>query len=329
MHLHGTEMMKLSELVENKKTAAIAGHQHPDGDCIGSCLALAQYLEKIAPELQVTVYLEEMPDIYAFLSGSDSVKFRYDPETDGPPDVFFALDCGDIKRVAVAEEAFHAAKLRVCIDHHISNKGYGDINHILPYASSTSEILYDLFEEDGGGITKGIAEGLYLGIIQDTGVFQYSSTGEHTMQIAGKLMSFGIDFSRIVEETFFQRTDLQNRILGRVLLDSELHLNGRLLCSVLTLDTIREYGVALSDLEGIVSQLRNTKGVEVAAFFYEFEPGKYKVSLRSKKEVDVSKIALSLGGGGHRCAAASVIEGSARDVLEEIKRQVCAQMHLN
>lgn len=308
-------MKKLIDLIGNAKRAAIAGHENPDGDCAGSCLALYNYLKEAYPGLETDVYLEKLPASYSFLAGSEEIKGVAGTE---PYDLFFALDSGDRDRIGIAGELFDTASLKVCVDHHISNVGFADVNIIVPSASSTSELIYELIEQDGGVFTHDISEALYLGIIQDTGVFQYSCTGPRTMEIAGNLIRKGIDFTKIIEETFFQKTFIQNRLLGEALASCELTEDGKSVYSVTSLDQLAKYNADSSDLDGIVSQLRETKGVDLAIFLYEKEPGSYKVSMRSSDAVDVSAIALKLGGGGHKKAAGCSAFGTSREIIENI-----------
>jgi len=316
-------MMKLSELLEHAGTAVIAGHVNPDGDCVGSCLALYGYIKETYPDVRVTVFLEEIPRVYSFVKGSEEAKASCDIEQ---CDIFFSLDSGDVKRIGVAGDLFSKSPVTVCIDHHISNTGYGTVNYIRPEASSTSELVYELIASDGGSISKETAEALYLGIIQDTGVFQYSCTGIRTMQIAGDLMSRGINFTKIIQETFFQKTYIQNLLLGRALTDSRLLLGGTCIVSVVSKEQIDSLNGDVSDLDGIVSQLRNTKGVETAVFLYEVSCNTYKVSMRSADFVDVSRIAVKYGGGGHRRAAGCTMTGESSVILSKILAEIEKEM---
>jgi len=280
------------------------------------------------PDVQTTVFMEKMPHVYAFVEGSEEAMTSCEMDM---CDVFFSLDSGDMQRIGVAGDLFQKAALTVCIDHHISNTGYGMVNYIRPEASSTSELVYELILEDGGRISKETAEALYLGIIQDTGVFQYSCTGVRTMQIAGELMKYGIDFTRIIQETFFQKTYTQNLLLGHALTDSRLMLDGNCIVSIVSKELIDDLNADSSDLDGIVSQLRNTKGVETAVFLYETSRNTYKASLRSARVVDVSRIAVKFGGGGHKRAAGCTMTGESRaiisDILEEIKKAMAEADH--
>lgn len=315
-------MLKLDEILKGVKRAGIAGHIRPDGDCTGSCLALYQYLCMYYPEVSTDVYLEEIPNSFHMLTGADEIRHEL-PEDTGY-DVFFALDCGDTKRLGFAGTLFEQAKKTVCIDHHVSNLAFADVNQIVPDASSTSELVYDLLKKEK--ITKEIAEALYLGIVHDTGVFQYSCTKPSTMEAAAELLRKGIDGPKIIEKTFFEKTYAQNQVLGKALLESIRLMDGKVIFSYITKKSMNFFGVKAKDLEGIVSQLRVTTGVEAAIFLYELESGGFKVSLRSKEKVDVSKVAQYFGGGGHVRAAGLTFRGTIHDAVNNIVGQIALQL---
>ncbi len=311
-------MNNLDSQLEGVATVAIAGHVRPDGDCVGSCLATYNYIRTQFPQIQAVVYLEPIPNLFKFMAGADEI--RNDCSEDVSYDLFLALDCGDLGRLGAAAKYFESAKKTVCIDHHVSNQSFADENYIFPDASSTSELIFDLIDTDK--ITKEIAECIYTGIVHDTGVFQYSCTSAHTMEIAGILMEKGIDFPKIVDKTFFEKTYEQNRILGCALLKSQLHLGGTCISTVITRKEMEEYGVLPKHLEGIVSQLRSTKGVETAIFLYENEDGAYKVSMRSASVVDVAEIAVKFGGGGHARAAGITMSGEPEEIMAKLLAEV-------
>lgn len=315
-------MKQLSEFLNGIKSVAIAGHVKPDGDSIGSCLALYNYIKDRYPMIQADVYLQPVGEIFHFIKNIDCIQNIYDSER--KYDLFVSLDCGDRNRLGKAAGYLDTATQSINIDHHISNSMFADHNHVVADASSTCEVLYSLLEEEY--ITKEIAEALYVGIITDSGVFQYQATSSKTMNIAGKLMDKGIDFSWIVETVFFEKTYLQNQILGRALLESMMFLDNRCIVSVITQKEMDFYGVDSSDLEGIVSQLRNTTGIEVALFLYEIEPLQFKVSMRSHDIVDVSRIAQVFGGGGHVRAAGCTMCGTVHDVINNITAYIEKQL---
>ncbi|MGN0142390.1 MAG: bifunctional oligoribonuclease/PAP phosphatase NrnA [Roseburia sp.] len=315
-------MTNLDDFLTEAGTVAIAGHIRPDGDCVGSCLATYNYIRTYYPKIQVDLYLEPIPNIFKFLARSEEIISDY-PQGKRY-DLFISQDCGDTGRLGNAAAYFETAGKTVCIDHHISNQSFADENYIFPQASSTSELIFDLLPRER--LTKEIAECIYTGIIHDTGVFQYSCTSRATMEKAGVLMEMGIDYPRIVDETFYTKTYNQNRILGLALLKSRLHLEGRCISSVITAEEMKEYEVLPKHLDGIVSQLRVTKDVEVAVFLYETGDGTFKVSTRSASYVDVSAIAVGFGGGGHKRAAGFSMTGEPEELIERIVAEVAKQI---
>lgn len=315
-------MEKISEILEGIQTLGIAGHVRPDGDCVGSCMGLYLYVKENYPQIQTDIYLDHPKEVFGYLDRMDEIKM----ETAGEKhyDVFITLDVSSKERIGLAGEYFDTAKKTVCIDHHISNLGFGQINYIRGDISSASEVLYNLLDEEK--ISRSVAMAIYTGIIHDTGVFQYSSTSPDTMRIAGELMKKGFNFNKIIDESFYQKTYIQNQVMGRVLAESILLQHGKLVVGYMKKKDMDFYRVDGKDLEGIVSQLRLTKGVEAAIFIYESQPQTFKVSLRSNGEVDVSKVAAFFGGGGHVRAAGCDMSGSMYDVINNLSDQIAIQL---
>lgn len=316
-------MNNIASELNHVKTVAIAGHVRPDGDCVGSSMGMYLYIKKNFPHItDVDVYLEAIPNSYRFLQGTDEIHHTCDKNMEY--DLFISLDCGDKGRLGDAAAYFETAKRRMCIDHHISNSGFADVDYIVPEASSTSELVYDVLDKDK--ITKEIAEALYMGIAHDTGVFQYNCTSPKTMRAAADLMDKGIDFSGILDDTYYKKSYVQNQILGRALLESIMVLSGQCIISAIRQKDMVFYGVEPKDLDGIVSQLRNTKGVEVAIFIYETGIQEFKVSMRSNGIVDVSKVGAYFGGGGHVRAAGCTMQGTMHDVLNNLTKHIEKQL---
>lgn len=315
-------MNNIAEVLDGVKTMAIAGHIRPDGDCVGSCTALYAYIKKWYPEIRADIYLETPRPVFGYLAYMDEVKSEASGEKEY--DLFVTCDVSARDRLAVAGDYFEKAKKTVCIDHHVSNPGFARINHILPDASSSCEVLYGLLDPEK--VDREIAQAVYTGIIHDTGVFQYSCTSPETMRIAGELMKTGFDFTELIEKSFYQKTYIQNQVMGRVLAESILLLNGKCIVGYMKKKDMDFYGVDGADLDGIVSQLRLTEGVEVAIFIYEKSTQEFKVSLRSNGDVDVSKIAVFFGGGGHVKAAGCEMAGSMYDVVNNITAELVKQM---
>lgn len=317
-------MFDLLNVLKDVNSIGIAGHIRPDGDCVGSTMAMYMYLTKVFSEKRIDIFLENIPDAYACIKRLDEV--RTDFETDVEKyDAFIVIDC-DNTRIGQAQAFFDNAKLKINVDHHISNTGCGDLNYIVPNASAASELVYDLIGEEG--LDDDIALSLYLGIIHDCGVFQYSNTSPKTLQTAAKLIEFDFDFSKIIEETFYQKTYMQNLLLGKAVSESTLILDGHVIFSVVSKAVMDEYHAKSSDLDGIVNQLRNTKGVDCAIFMYELENGAYKISMRSNEKVNVSVIAGKFGGGGHVKAAGVTMEGTVNEIVSKLSELIEEQLKL-
>ena len=305
--------MILSDILKDVKSVGITGHIRPDGDCTGSVLALYNYIVENMPETDVDLYLEQPGSEFYYLKNIDKIKNT--PE-DKKYDVFFVLDCSSLDRIEPFISCFNNASKTVCIDHHVSNTGFTDLSKIEPQASSACEVLYGTMDADK--ISRNVAECIYTGIIHDTGVFKYSCTSKKTMEIAGEMMEKGIDYSDIIDNTFYKKTYVQNQILGRALLESVLFYAGKCIFTTVTIDEMEFYGVTGRELGGIVEQLRLTDGVEVAIFLYQTGEEEYKVSLRSKKKIDVAAIATQSGGGGHVRAAGYPAKGSVYQIINSI-----------
>ena len=301
-------MTKLEEFLENVHTVAIAGHVNPDGDCIGSCMGMYLYLRDNYPDIRATVYLEPYREVFSFIEDLDLAKDTCDPE---PVDLLILLDISSRSRIGVAAPLTETAAKTVCLDHHVTNRDSYTWLHNEPETSSACEVLYGFL--DPKKITPACAAALYTGMVTDSGVFQYSSTTPKTMRVAANLMEYGIPFSQIIDKTFFQKTLGQNRIMGKVLMESRTLYGGRVIIGSAAYADMQTFGVEKKDMDGIVSELRNTIGVEVAVFLYEQEAGDVKVSLRSREHVDVSLIAKALGGGGHMRAAGCNVEGTLEE----------------
>lgn len=306
--------MKLDEIIKDKNLIGIAGHVRPDGDCAGSTLAVYNYIKDNYPDKDVRLYLEPIPNIFKFMKRADQIRSDY--ADDDVFDLFIALDCGDLGRLGNAAKYFENAKSTLCIDHHASNLSFADANYIFPDASSTCELVFELI--DRTKLKKDIAECLYTGMVHDTGVFQYSCTSAKTMEIAGILMETGIDYPKIVDETFYTKTFGQNKILGQALLNAELYLDGAVIASVITQAEMDKFSVLPKHLDGIVNQLRVTKDVKIALFLYENEDKTFKGSLRVNGDYNVAEIAARFGGGGHVKAAGFTIDGPIDTAMDRI-----------
>lgn len=311
--------------IEGAARIGISGHRRPDGDCVGACLGLYNYIREVYPEKAVTVYLEHIKHEFRFLEGADAINHSFTDQKGH--DLFIVLDCGDEERLGDYAIYLKKAKKIFCVDHHISNQGFGDDYIVVPEASSTCEILFEQFDYDK--ISKACAEALYMGIVHDTGVFKHTNTSRKTMHIAGDLIAKGLNTSHIIDDTFYRKTYAQNQILGRALMESTLLLNGKLIYSIVTREMLKFYGLTGADLDGIIDNLRMTEGVECAILMYEIGIDKYKISMRSNDFVNVSEVAAAFGGGGHVRASGCTMTGLSHKVLEQLIAPIKEQMILS
>ncbi len=307
--------------IEAAQNIAILGHIRPDGDCVGSCLGAYNYILDNYAGKNVVVYLEEIPHKFRFLKGAENIRHTV---CDIDYQLAISLDCGARDRHGKFVDIFGNAEDTICLDHHRSNEGFGNYFYCKPNASSTCEILYGHFSPEK--ISKACAEALYLGIVHDTGVFKYPSTSPETMRIAGEMISKGVSSQYIIDETFYKVTFNQNKLTGEALMNATLHLDGKAVSTCITLEMFQRYGASKEDTDGIVDKLRVTDGVEVAIFIYQLAEHVYKFSLRSIEIVDVSKISVSFGGGGHIRAAGFEAEGNVDDLLEQILEMIKEQL---
>ncbi len=312
----------LEASLENVKHVVLLGHIHPDGDCIGTTLGLLNYLRENYSQIEAELFLDHPADKFSYMNCFDKIQTEF---VEGRSyDLCITMDASDKERLGEYGAYFDTAGKTLCIDHHRTNLGFADKNHIVATASSCSEVLYELL--DDAKISRETAECLYTGIVHDTGVFKYNSTTRRTMEVAGALMEKGVNTAGIIDDSFYRKTYAQNQILGRAMLNSTLILDGRCIFSVISQKEMDFYGVDTNDLDGIIDQLRVTEGVECAIFIYEKAPDEYKVSLRSNDYVDVSKLAGYFGGGGHIHAAGCTMQGRPRDVINNLTGYIEKQM---
>lgn len=318
--------MNILNEIKGALTIGISGHVNPDGDCVGAVMGLYLYLSKKVPEAAIDVFLEKPAPIFECIKSISVVNSEFTTKVEHY-DVFFCIDT--VKdRLGQAESLFDKAIKKINIDHHVSNSGCGDVNYVIPHASSASELIYDLIE-DKNDIDVDIAEAIYLGMVHDTGVFRFSNTSPETMRKAADLLEFGFDFSRLIDCTYYEKTYIQNQILGRALLESILFMDKKCLVSMIDKKTMDFYGASSDDLSGIVNQLKNTSGVECAIFIYQTAIQEYKVSLRSGGEINVAKIASFFGGGGHVRAAGVTMRGTCHDVINNLSLHIEQQFKEN
>ncbi|MDD6102941.1 MAG: bifunctional oligoribonuclease/PAP phosphatase NrnA [Clostridiales bacterium] len=301
----------LLDAINKADTIAISGHIRPDGDCVGSTTALYYYIKENFQDKKVCFILDKFPD-----SVARCIERPVSEELD-EADLFVSMDSSSKDRLGDAVQLFEKSKVKFVIDHHKTNSNFGDINVVEPSASSCAEVLYELLEADK--ISRRVATSIYIGIIHDTGVFKYSATSSRTMNIAGELMDKGLDTAYLIDESFYSKSYKQNMLLARGLTKAVLLKDIPVIYTVISADDLCEFEASSMDTDGIVEQLRLTKGVETAVFIRQDGEALYKVSLRCKTGVvDVSEISIKHGGGGHKMAAGFSVEGSCDYVINTV-----------
>jgi len=314
-------MVNQLEIINKMKAAervAIISHIYPDGDAVGSSLALYHALKTDGKAVDVFL-CDGIPSIYSFLPNADIVKKEYHQ---GNYDLAVVLDCGDIGRIGSCVSVLNLAKFKINIDHHSTGISFGDLSLIEPHASSTGEIIYRLIKMYGLDIDKEIAESLYVAIATDTGGFRYSNTTSISMQVAADLINCGIDVSDISRRIFDILSLSKVKLMGEAINSLEIH-NEKLAIMSLNNQQIKSIDASSEDFDGIVNTARNINEIEVAVFFVEKEPNEIKVNLRSNSCFDVGKIAKNFSGGGHKRAAGCNFSNVS---LENAKSAIIAEI---
>lgn len=314
---------KLHELLSQSKSVAIIGHIRPDGDDIGSGLGLYNYIKLNYCPDKLKLFMEEGPKKFNFLKSADEISHKL-KEDDKDFDLVITSDASTFERLGDFGVLLNDAKHSVCIDHHKSNAGFCEFNEIRPDSSSTSEVLYEII--DNTRINKDIAECIYTGIVNDTGVFKYSCTSKRTMEIAGNLLTYGIDSEDIINKSFYSKSFNTIKAWGYAYENAVLSEDGKCVYSIFTWKDMKRFNIGSIELDGISSELRNIDTVEFSMLIYQNGENEYKISMRSKDYVDVSEIGAKYNGGGHAHAAGCTLNGEpekiAEDILAEVRKQL-------
>ena len=314
---------EIAEVIHSGTTFLITAHVRPDGDALGSELALYHVLRGMGKN-PVVYNQDTTPAVYGFLPGSETIVHSLGA-VDGF-DAVFVLDCSDISRVGDEQGRIGSIQKIVNIDHHASVGTFSKILLTDSQASSTGEMIHRLLTHMGIRITGDIATNLYTAILTDTGSFQYSNTGSATFRVAGDLVEMGADCRYIAENIYETKSAVQIRLMGKVLDTLQLSERGKVGMVSVTQKMLRKEGALPEHTEGLVDTVRSIQGVEIAVCCYEVSDDRFKVSLRSKGSVDVEKIAGTLGGGGHRNASACRVEGNFETVRGMVLDAIAASV---
>lgn len=300
----------IKEELSHAKTAIVAAHVDPDGDTLGSMIAMALILKKMG--IKAVMYSHDgVPRAYRFLPHSDEI---YDTPPKYESDLLITVDSSALCRIG--DKKINAKKI-INIDHHPDNTNFGHINCV-ELLSAVAELIYQLAMYLKIEIDPKIATALYVSIITDTGSFKYTNTLPSTFEVATQLVKAGANPSQCAEAVYDNKTLAGIKIFARAMMGVETKKSGRLVYASVSLDLVRETHAHGEDLVGIIDHLRTIEGAEVAVMFREEMKDRIKVNFRSKGAFNVSKVAKALGGGGHVQAAGCVIE----EPLEEVKKKV-------
>ncbi len=316
-----SKLDQIGRVLRENERFAVLSHIRPDGDALGSQLALALSLQQLGKE--VRVWNEDgMLEKYSFLPRADLL--TKPPHAAEDVDVAIALDTAIQNRLGTAFTAVRSAKIWINIDHHLSNPGYGDLVDVDPTAPATGQIIFDLIKSQGFPFDREIAENLYAAISTDTGSFQYPKTSVRTFEVAAELVCTGINVGQLSQQLYENYPRRRVELLRELLRTMRFERDGRVASFSLSLKTAAELGVLPEDNEGLIDHLRAIRGVIVAAFFEELSDSKVRVSMRSKSDtVDVCAICQRFGGGGHTLAAGARVRGTLAEVENKVLEAIC------
>jgi len=321
-----SDLAAVADAIRSHDRFLLVTHENPDGDALGSILAMKLALDALGKDSVMYLYGNApLPAEYSFMPLDE---LRRDLPEDWRERVLIALDCANESRLGPDPEPLDGAPLVLDIDHHHDNSRFGNLNLIVPNASSTGEVLRDLFDELGIELTPDLAEALYIALVTDTGRFQYSNTTAKSLRLAAELVEAGADLHRIFQGVYETVQFAKLKLLARALERAQIYDGGRLVVSYLLRNDFADIGAAEAYSEGIIDYLRAVEGADMAALIREpprSDGPTRRVSLRaSNDELDVSAIARKSGGGGHRQAAGFSSDDSVEDITEFIQREFLA-----
>lgn len=306
---------KVIDIINKGSRFLVISHVNPEGDAVGSAIAMGLGLKKLGKYSKV-FFNDNIPNVLKFLPGAEDIAHNID--SNEIYDAAIVVDCGQLNRVGNNFKTIQQKCKIINIDHHITNDMFGNINVVIPDASSTGEVVYDLLTLMDVPITKDIAVNLYTSILSDTGSFRYSSTTPHALAVASELLKAGVDPWNISQRLYESHPVKRFKLLGKVLNTLEVTEDGQIAVLVVTLDMLKDAGADKDITEGFVNFARAVEGVEVGILFRESKPGEYKMSFRSRGNINVAEIGGIFGGGGHKNAAGCNITGTLEEVKEKI-----------
>lgn len=313
----------IKESINKGLYIGVVSHKNPDGDSLGSTIAMGLSLEKLSKNI-VFVKPDIIPQDYYFLPGLDKMQSLEEINVD--LDILIILDSSDPDRLGLNKSLIESSKKTINIDHHVSNTSFGDLNLIVGESSSTGEIVFNLLSQGEFPIDSDIASCIYVAISTDTGRFSYENVNENTHLIIAALYKYGINAYEINKNLYQKRSLSRTKLFVLAISNLEFFKDGKIAIVKVSLDMYLKTGAKPDETEGIVEFLRDTEGVEVACLLKELPNKEIKLSIRTKEYVDANKVCSFFGGGGHiRASGASSsysIEETQRLLLEEINKYI-------
>lgn len=306
----------IAAALKRAEGALICGHVMPDGDSLGSVLALGLTLESMGKKVTMAGP-DPPPEIYDFLPGLDKYRVGLPPDVEF--DTLIILDCSVPERLGRGFQELLSGEMEIIIlDHHTGSSCFGKYRYIDPAAAAVGEIIYDLIIEMGLEINPDVAVCLYTAIITDTGSFQYDSTTPGTLRRVANLMEIGVPAAQINVRIYEEKPKAFFQLLCMALSTLTTSSCGKISWMTVTRETIKNSGAMDEHTEGLVNYAKSIRGVEVGMLFREIKEGSYKISFRSKDVVDVNKLAALFGGGGHPHASGSTVQGDLNEIIERV-----------
>ena len=323
------DLAAVAKALRSNDRFIVTTHENPDGDALGSLLATTFALRELGKDADMYLFGEvPIPNEYEFM---DFAGILRGPNPDSSERVVVALDCANERRLGPESALLEKAQLVVDIDHHHDNTRFGKVNLIVGHASSTGEILADVFRELGVSLTPEIAEALYIAVVTDTGRFQYANTTAKALRLAAELVEAGADVHRVFQGVYENVAFAKLKLVARALENAEVFEGGRVVVSHLEREDFEHAGAEEPYSEGIIDYLRAVEGTELAALIREPPTANgptHRISLRTTEaDLDVSAIARKSGGGGHRQAAGFSSEATIEEITEFIRREFLAQVN--
>jgi len=312
---------KIKDAIKKLDNFIVTSHINMEGDSLGSQLAMAGILKNMGKNF-VLYDNDKIPDRYQFLPHVDLVKNRISSKTKF--DAAIVLDCPNLRRTGKVKSTVKKAGFIINIDHHVSNEKFGDINWIEKDTSSVGEMIYKLYKNIGCKITKEVALHLYISILTDTGSFNYSNTSSATHEIVSELLGHGIEPYSISKSIYENKTLGEIRLLGEVLSDIKVVLDGKVAYAVVHKKLFKKTNTTSTACENFVNFARSIKGVNVAVFFREDmkKDNLFHASFRSSGKIDVNKVASFFGGGGHKNASGCILKGNFEDAKRKVLKRI-------